>query len=154
MNKHPKKLIYGAFLWATVPENVAVSISGPVQPKYVWWASLSLGVSQHWVMFAVMCGTRRLLESLGPTLWINSLLGERKVSLLEWKDQPVVHWAEKLSWPAGFVFMTKWRRFKWSLNSEPAQGPLSQGKETQHWWLCKCPSLLLLLLLFPGVQLC
>lgn len=59
INKHPEKLIYWAFLWATVPENVAISISGPVQPKYKiymmsiteWWCEPALGD-----VCRVMCG--------------------------------------------------------------------------------------------------
>lgn len=98
MKKHPEKLIYWAFIWATVSENVAVIISGPVQPKVkiYWWASLSDGVSQHRVMFAEWWAV------LGPTLWINSVLGEREVLLLGWKNQPIFirqkAWADKQGW--------------------------------------------------------
>lgn len=82
---------------------------------------------------------------------MDKLIPGGKKSLAAWgKTSACFHQAETPSWQAGLVFMTKCTRFKWSLNPGPAQGPLSHTKETQHQWLCKYPSLLLL---FPGVQI-
>lgn len=39
-----------------------------------------------------MCGTRSLLEFLGPSFLINLRLGERKALLLGCKIQPVFQW--------------------------------------------------------------